>query len=392
MSFLTNTNDKTLQNIKKRKQVALIIETSNAYARRLLMGIKKYIRENRAWSVYLGEYDRNNTDLTWLINWKGDGIIARIENEYIADYIRKTNLPTVDLSAARLVQELPYVETDDMLFARQAADHLIERGFKSFGYCGNSRYVWSQQRQIHFKKYLERLGYPCFEFDSYSHHDKFRYQERKEMAQWVKTLPKPTGIMACFDSQGQQLLEACRMVKIAVPDEIAVIGVDNDELLCELSQPPLSSVIPNSIKTGYQAASILDRMMNGEKINYEKYLIEPLGIKTRQSTDVLAIDDKIVADALNFIRNHAIDGITVHDVLSITPLSRRVFEERFRKLVGRSPHEEIISMKLKFVSQLLSETDLSLSEIAERSGFKHAEYLSVVFKRELGITPSEYRK
>ncbi|MCR2822993.1 AraC family transcriptional regulator [Lederbergia panacisoli] len=378
-------------NFKNRKQVALIIETSNEYARGLLFGIRKYIRENRGWSVYLGEYGRSNTDLTWLLNWEGDGIIARIENEHIADYISKINLPTVDLSAARLLPNLPFVETNDESFAQLAADHLIERGFKYFGFCGNSRYSWSDQRSLHFKEYIQDLGFPCYTFDSYSHQDKFRYVERKEMAHWVKTLPKPIGIMSCFDSQGQQLLEACRIAKVSVPDEVAVIGVDNDELLCELAQPPLSSVIPNSLKTGYQAAFLLDQMMNGKNFENKKYLIEPLGIKTRQSTDVLAINDKVIADALNFIRNHACDGITVQDLLEVTPLSRRIFEDRFRKIVGRTPHEEIISVRLKFVKQLLTETDLPLYEIAERAGFKHTEYLSVVFKRELNMSPSEYR-
>lgn len=372
------------------KQVALIIETSNEYARGLLKGIRKYKRENREWAIYLNEQSRDNTDLTWLLDWKGDGILARIENDQIADYIIKRDIPTVNLSSFNFVKGLPFVETDDQAIAQIAAEHLLERGIRNFAFCGNSKFNWSKQRSVYFHEYIWNHGYVCYDFDSIQ--GKFGFEERVKLAEWVKALPKPIGIMACFDRQGQQLLEACRMSKIAVPEDVAVIGVDNDELICELSDPPLSSIIPNSEKAGYQAAELLDKMMKGEKVETNKYLIKPLGIQTRLSTDVLATSDKLIAKSVNFIRNHACDGITVQDVLDMIPLSRRIFENRFYKCVGRTPHDAIITERLKFVKQLLEETDLTMMDIAFRSGFKHTEYLTVAFKREIGVAPSEYRK
>jgi LacI family transcriptional regulator len=180
-------------------------------------------------------------------------------------------------------------------------------------------------------------------------------------------------------------------LELAVPDEVAVLGVDNDELLCDLADPPLSSVIPDVRRTGYEAAALLDRMMRGAKIAPEGRLFAPLGVATRQSTDVVAVADRHISAAVRYIRSHACSGITVADVLKQVPMSRRVLEARFQKLLGRSPHTQILAVKLDRVKQLLADTDLSLAAIAERSGFKHVEYLSVAFKRQMGLTASEFR-
>jgi len=177
-----------------------------------------------------------------------------------------------------------------------------------------------------------------------------------------------------------------------VPDEVAVVAVDNDELLCELAHPPLSSVIPNTRRTGYEAAALLDRLMSGGKSRGETHLIPPLGVATRLSTDVLAIEDPHVSRAVRFIREHACDGINVQDVLRAVPQSRRLLEGRFRKLLGRTPHEEILRVQVQRVKQLLTETDLTLDAIAERTGFSHTEYLSVVFRREVGTPPGRFRE
>ncbi len=204
-------------------------------------------------------------------------------------------------------------------------------------------------------------------------------------------LPRPVGIMACYDIKAQQVLDVCRELDLAVPEQVAVIGADNDELLCNLSDPPLSSVVPNSQRAGYEAAGFLDRMMSGQKVKSDAVLVRPLGIETRQSTDTLAIEDAEIAAAVRFIRRHADTGINVGDVLKEVPLSRRVLESRFRKILGRTPHEEIVRQRIGRIQQLLSETELSLREIADRTGFEHAEYLSVAFKQATGQTPSEFR-
>jgi LacI family transcriptional regulator len=163
-------------------------------------------------------------------------------------------------------------------------------------------------------------------------------------------------------------------------------------LLCDLASPPLSSVIPNTHRTGYEAAALLDRLMAGQRVAAKPHLIAPLGVAARQSTDVLAVDDRDVARAVQFIREHACGGINVADVLRAVPLSRRVLEQRFRRLLGHTPHEEILHVRLDRVKQLLAETDLPLYLIADRTGFEHVEYLSVVFKRDTGRTTSACRE
>lgn len=381
--------------MKPPVKVALLIETSNAYARGLARGIVSYIREHRPWSLYLSEHNRGDKPPTWLNHWDGHGIIARIENPAIANTLRNIPIPIVDVSAARLVPSLPWFETDDGAIAHMAFDHLVERGFKHFGYAGDSRFNWSKWRCEHFQNSVRAASFDCSIFNPQpaggADEDADAENLVTDLARWIEKLPKPVGILACYDFLGQQVLDACRRLNLAVPDEVAVLGVDNDELLCELSDPPLTSVVPNMHRTGYEAAALLDSMMAGKTARGETHLIPPVGIATRQSTDVLVIEDRNVARAVHFIRHNACQGIKVNDVLRVAPQSRTLLESRFKRLLGRTPHEEILRVRLNKVKQLLVETDLSLEQIAERTAFTHVEYLSVAFRREIGIPPSQFR-
>lgn len=373
------------------KHVALLIETSNAYARGLLRGIVSYVREHRPWSIYLAEHGRGDRPPGWLGEWRGDGIIARVETPPIAQALRRVKVPMVDVSAARLLPALPWFETDDAAFAQVAYEHLQERGFKHFAYCGDARFNWSNWRCEHFERTMRAEGESCFIYQPSRAFAADDTTQVDDLVRWLKKLPKPVGVIACYDLRGQQVLDACRRARIAVPDQVAVIGADNDELICELSHPPLSSVIPNTHRTGYEAAALLDAMMSGRKARGETHLIPPVGVATRQSTDVLAIEDRHVAQAARFIRENACRGINVRDVLKAVPQARRLLESRFKKTLGRTPHEEIIRVQINRVKELLAETDLPLSVIAERAGFAHVEYLSVVFKKKTGLPPSRYR-
>ncbi|MEO7600051.1 MAG: DNA-binding transcriptional regulator [Opitutus sp.] len=375
---------------RRRRKIALLIETSNAYARGLVQGVVHYAREHGAWSFQMMEQGRGDDPPPWLADWDGDGVIARIETPRIARAVVKCGLPAVDLSAARLVAALPWVETDDREIAHLAAEHVLERGFKHFGYCGDSRFNWSVWRQGFFAEQVRQAGYGCHVYQP-SQTLAGSAADARGLADWLLGLPKPVGIMACYDRRGQQVLDACRNAGLAVPDEVAVIGVDNDELLCEIAAPPLSSVIPNTHRTGYEAATLLDRLMSGKKVPPTAHLIAPLGVAARQSTDVLAIDDREVANAVRYIREHACEGINVADLLRVVSLSRRMLEQRFQRLLGRTPHEEILHVRLNRVQRLLAETDLPLYQIAERTGFEHVEYLSVAFKREIGKPPRQFR-
>jgi LacI family transcriptional regulator len=372
-------------------KVALMIETSNAYARGLMHGIVSYMREHRRWSIYLVEHSRGARPPEWLSDWAGQGVIARIENPAIARQMKRLRVPIVDVSAARLIPSLPWVETDDAAIARLAVEHFLERGFRHFAFCSDERFNWSRWRREHFEEILQHAGHTCHVHAPRVARNAAEERGLAALEQWVVDLPKPVGILACYDFRGQQLLDACRRNGISVPDEVAVLGVDNDELLCDLTDPPMSSVILNTHRTGYQAAALLDRMMSGESVKAEAHLIEPLGIATRQSTDVLAIEDPDVVAAVRFIREHACEGISMKDVLRALPQSRRVLETRFRRSLGRTPHEEIMRVRLNRARLLLAESDLTLERIAALAGFSHVEYFSTVFRKEAGLPPSRYR-
>jgi len=381
--------------MKKRKRVALIIETSNEYARGILHGIRAYIREHEPWSIYLGEQSRGEAP-QWLKGFRGDGIIARIETKEIAAAVTATELPAIDVSAARHVPALPWVETDNKAIAGLAAEHLIERGFKHFAFCGVPAFAWSNERSEHFCRQLAETGHPCQVYGEGDATGDGRPRswvaEQPALEAWVRALPKPCGIMAAYDIRAQQIAEACRNQGIRVPDEVAIVGVDNDELLCDLCDPPLTSVAPDTDQTGYLAAQLLDRMMAGQPVAGHAHLIEPIGLVTRESTDVLATADREISEAARFIREHACEGISVDDVLAVVPMSRRVLDKRFRDLIGRTPHDEIGRLQVQRVKELLMETELPLATIAERAGFRYVEYMSVVFKKKTGVPPSEFRE
>jgi LacI family transcriptional regulator len=199
-------------------------------------------------------------------------------------------------------------------------------------------------------------------------------------------------VFACYDIRGREVLDACRLAEVDVPHQVAVIGVDDDELLCELSDPPLSSVVPDTRRAGWVAAELLAGWMAGRRPRRTAHRIPPLGVTTRRSTDMLAVEDPELAAALRFISEHACQGITVNDVLGQVPLSRRVLESRFQRVLGRSPHHEILRVQLERAKQLLVQRHLTLGAVAHGAGFRNGEYLGTVFKRELGLTPGQYRK
>ncbi|MEX6508669.1 substrate-binding domain-containing protein [Jiella sp. M17.18] len=376
------------------KNVAVIVETSNSYARGVLRGIHEYARTRHGWTLYLTEHGRHEIDESFAGNWTFDGAIARIETDQMARIISGMKVPTVDVSAARLIEGIPWVETDDAAITQLALDHLRDCGLQNFAFFGDPFYNWSVWRQQNFERLLDRpdiVASRIFNLPVRKEPAVRWWTQRDAIRQWLESLPKPVGIFACYDACGLQLLDICRYYGFMVPEDIAVVGVDNDELLCELSNPTMSSVIPNALRTGAYAAEMLDRMMRGGQIEGRKHSIAPLGVRKRVSTDVLTVADPHVARAVAFIRQHSHKNIRVEDVLQVVPLSRRVLEARFRQALNRTPHQEILRARTNAVRELLLETDMSLSEISEALGIEHPEYLSVFFKKETGLTPREYR-
>ena len=214
----------------------------------------------------------------------------------------------------------------------------------------------------------------------------------RPMSTWLASLAPPTGLFVCNDIRGQQVLNACRGLDLAVPDDIGVIGVDDDDTICPLCEPPLSSVRPDAERAGYRAAEILDAMMNGKPAHTAVEYIPPSGVVQRMSTQVIAVEDREVARVCRFIREHACDGIDVNDVADFTSLSRRQLERRFRSELNRTLHEEITAAQITKVKQLLIETNMTLEQIAPLAGYTHKERLSAVFRREMGATPGDYRR
>lgn len=375
---------------KPLPKVALLFETTNAYARELLIGIGDYILSHGPWSVHFAEPGPADRPPPWLATWDGDGVIVRGENSRIAKAVAKLGVSVIDLTPSRLLPKAPWVKSDDGAIARLAAQHFIERGFRHFAFCGDPRFSWSNRRADEFSLSIREAGRDCHIYEPgrrVLHGD----GEVGDIAAWLVKLPRPAAVFACYDNRGQQVLEACRRAGIAVPEEVAVLGVDNDKVLCVLSPPPLSSIILNPRRTGWEAASLLSLMMRGEKLAPTAHLIPPVGVQTRQSSDILAVADPKIATALRYIREHACEGLRVSDVLKHCPMARRVLESRFKQLLGRTPRQEILRVQLNRTKELLVGTELPVWEIAERTGFD-PDYLSVVFKQETGMAPSKYRK
>ena len=373
-------------------KVALLIETSNAFARGILAGIEQYIRNEGPWDVFMSEQGRGDRVPDWIHRFKGDGIIARIENDDIAKALRPLKIPIVDVSFFRLVPQVPTVTTDNEQIAELAFQHLAERGFRNFAFCGVSKFAWSRSRHENFEKLTRQHGAVCENFVENPDPKAAGDVETDAIAKWLQGLPKPVAVFSPYDLRGQQVLVACRRAGLSVPEEVAVLGVDNDELLCALSPPPLSSVIPDTRRAGYCASELLGRMMAGHPVDKQVRLIAPIGVAARQSTDTLAVDDVEIAGALRYIREHATEGLHVDDVLARFPMARRSLEKRMKKLIGRAPHEEIRRVQINRARELLSGSGLRLAEIAERCGFRYPEYLSATFKRELGVSPRQFRK
>jgi LacI family transcriptional regulator len=374
--------------------VALLVETSSITGRRILQGIARYLRSHRPWSVFVEQRALETVPPSWLENWRGDGIILRWNSPGFAAAIRKAGVAAIDLTHRGPPIGLPRIASEDDSIGRLAAEHMVERGFRSLAFCGFTGIRWSVRRRESFLGVAGATGGADLVYESPWGGPEARSWEldQEAIGRWLKHLPKPVGILACNDVRGLHVLDASRRVGLHVPDEVAVIGVDDDPLLCELCDPPLSSVVPNMERIGYEAAELLDRLMAGGKAGFDERMIPPIGVVTRQSTDVLAIDDARVAAAVRYIREHACHGITVRDVLGQTPLSRTALELYFRRYLGRSPQAEIRAVQLKRARQLLAETDLKMDRVAELTGFVHPEYLSVVFKRELRRTPGQFRR
>lgn len=360
-----------------------------------MRGIAKYVETYGPWSLFLDPMADSRFAKGRSENWRGDGILTYIEEPKRAARLRANGIPTVELFVYRADGVLPVVAHDDVAIGKVAAEHLIARHFRHFAYCGYSKSLWSDLRQKGFEEFLVASGCAPPGALRIKRPETLAEWEtvQKQLIEWLLSLPKPVGLMACSDHHAQRILDACQRARVVVPEEVAVIGVDNDEETCRLSNPPLTSVVLNSERVGQDGAALLDKLMQ-KRVSAAKqkpFLIAPLGIVTRRSTDVTAINDPLIANATRVIRAKAAQGLSVDELLKQFGTSRSVFYQRFYNALGRSPHYEILRVQLERVKNLLTQTDLPLKKIAEMAGFENPNYLSVAFKREIGTSPGKYR-
>lgn len=378
-----------------RPKVLLVFLMRFEESARMLQGIVQHERSHRQWSTFLDDEARTVRDPGWLRAEKWEGVISRHTTPALAANCAELGIPLVDLNDSPPLPGVPKIRPDNRAIGRLGAEHFLERGFRHFAFCGFGNEGWSCERREGFVEALRAAGHACDVFDvEYPGviTPDWNANQTAEIAAWLTQLPKPAGVMACVDVQAFQVLNAAQTAALLVPEEIAMLGVNNDVMRCELCYPPLSSVALNAHQSGYFAAEVLDRMIRGEDAGVVEARIEPVGVVTRLSTDILAVADKNVAAALSFIRERACKGVTVEQVLQHASSSRSQLEKRFRQFLGRSPQAEIRRVQLARVKELLMETDFPLKTIAAMTGFEHLEYLSVVFKRETHETPGQFRK
>ncbi len=381
----------------RRCEVALIVDPSKPYDRRIIRGVAAFVRAHRReWSLYVEEDPVAR--LPHLAAWAGDGIVANFDDRRIATAVSNADVPVVAIGGGygyyKENPKIPYVRTDNRAIAELAAQHLLDLGHRRFAFCGeppNRSNGWARERAAAFSHYVRDAGFECDVYAGrYVAARQWRGSQR-DLRRWLGTLEPPVGMMASNDGRALHVLQACRASQLRVPEDVAIVGVDNDDVMCELGSPPLTSVEQGARRIGYEAAALLDVMMDGGAPPRQLTAVPPEGLVARHSTDVLAIDDPDVADALRFIRSRACDPITVRDVLDSAKLSRSTLEARFRESLGRSIHAEIRRVQLDAARRLLATTNTPLKEVARQSGFSSVQYFTAVFRAATGQTPGGVR-
>ena len=310
------------------------------------------------------------------------------------DKVLSLGLPTVVVGhRMNEVSGVVNVVTDSEATGRIAAEHLQGCGFQNFAFCGLLDRYWSTIRGESFERYLASANRQVHFFTSKPEETADSWNdERRRMADWLQSLPKPVGVMACNDDHAQSVIEACKTAGLSVPDQVGVIGADNDELVCELFGCPISSVAINFEQAGYESAQMLDKWMRGKTVPSNRIVVSVSHVVPRRSTDTLAVEDTKVAHALRFIGQHSRENLGVSDVAHAVGLSRRALEKRFRAVLSRSILQEIRRIRVGLIARMLVETDLPVSHIAEAQGYENVQHIARYFRQEKGMSPAAFRK
>ena len=375
----------------KIPRVVLLIESSRATGRGLLRGIANYCHHHGPWSFYWEPGAMENPRPT-IHALKADGIILR-DVEHVEE-VAAERIPAVVVGHRRReFAGMANVVTDSEAIGRMAAEHLLSCGFRNFAFCGYADTTWSQGRCESFTRRIKQAGFnvevryvPALETEG-----AWR-RVRNSILRWLRPLPKPLGLMGCNDDLAKEVIEACTVAGLRVPDDVAVIGADNDEVVCGICNPPMSSVAINFERAGYESAQVLSAMMAGAKNYPTRILVQATHVVPRRSTDILAVEDEPLAKALEFIREHARSGVSVTAAARAAGVSRRVLEKRFRAILNRSALEEIRRIRTDLIARMLVETTLPVAEIAQSLGFEDLQHVARYFRAGKGVSPLAYRK
>ncbi len=376
-----------------KRRIALAFPTGVPHFQRVLHGIVAYARKHGDWTFSTSP-ETFSVSIDELKAWQGDGVIAEVGKAGQARAAEKLDVPVVNLSGALLSCELPRVTADNRAIGRLAAEHLLERGFQRFGYYGVQGIGYSQLRRLGFEEHIFCEGGNCSTFEAPSSlNRKYCAELQKPLQQWLTTLRLPVGVMAVHDARAAMIAETCERLGLRVPDDVAVIGVNNDEQLCQLTNPALSSVSRNDEETGWRLAELLDCLMSGKKAPKQDVLVPPLAVIERRSTDVLAVDDPHVAAAVRYVRDNIHEVFGVSQLVRLLPISRRWLEHRFQECLGELPHDFINRMRVERAKRYLTAQEKRpLYKIAASCGFNDARRFRLVFQSVVGVTPAEYRR
>lgn len=374
------------------KKVIFHIDPSDYCGRHLLRGAALFLREQPRWNITLVQ--EGPLPKKYFSSEPPDGVISRFPMGAEMQTLRLQGVHVISVDYFPENNEIPFLGRNQHAVGIMAANHLAEKGLVNFGFCGYAETNWSKSRLHGFRLFHEQFGrnVGVLEVPWRNPRESTTEDNQELISRWIHELPKPVGIMAANDFLGIQVIQACNNMGTLVLGKVAVIGVDNEDHFCRLSSPTLSSIHQDMVKIGYEAAKLLEQLMDGKKPESTIHLFPPSHVVMRESTDLLIIKDPLLGEIVQYIRQNALAGCRVMDVAKKFGVSRAILETRFRKELKKSPNDFIREYQVARVKKLLAETDLNLDKIASLTGFLHPEYMSVLFKRMVGITPGAYRE
>lgn len=388
---------------QKAHRIALLFNANKVYDREIISGVGQYLLSTRVgWNLFLEEDFRCR--LAGIDRFDGDGVIADFDDPAVCEALAQCPLPVVAVGSSfedpsHYPPGVPYIATDNLKLVSLAYTHLIEAGLRHFALYSlplSNEHRWSHQRELAYARLREGDGRTREQIDGEIYRGLSTSaptwnQAIDQLTQWLDALPKPVGVIAVTDARARHLLQACLIAGIPVPEDVAIIGIDNDPLTRTLTRIPLSSVIQGTEEMGRTAAHLLHQMLHGARFPGRTILVPPVGINVLESTKHQPLASPYVARARHFIRQYACQGIRTEQVADYVGVSRSSLEEYFRRELQCTVHQEILRQKLDAAKALLVKRDVSSADVAVRCGFKSVQYLHAVFRRELGCTPREYQ-